>query len=677
MLSEDVLLSIIIVNYNVKEFLQNLLRSIEKSSDNVPMEIIVVDNASDDGSVELLREKFPYVHLIANKENLGFGAANNLALSIAKGRYLLLLNPDTIVQENTFSTLISFFENTPEAGMAGCKVLNSDGTLQLACRRGFPGPWTSFCKVSGLSKLFPQSRLFARYNLTYLDENKTYEVDAISGAFMFMRREVYEKIGGFDQQFFMYGEDLDLCYRTQKAGFKVFYVHSTQIIHYKGESTKRSSIDETKVFYDAMHLFVKKHFSSSFLVEFILRFAIVLRKLLAFLNIYKLPVMSMILDFIFVDIAILLADKLYSFYGWHGFPPFSIKIVYIIPAMLQVLISAMTGVYRRDRLSVFRTLSALIFGFFALSSATFFFKQYAYSRAVVILIYILNFILLPLWRIAAKFITGMSDGRDSYRTKTIIVGTGDYSVQLARKLKSRFTSIHHIAGFISLTRKDTGRRIDGFEVIGSLDNIQKIIHEQKINEVIFSSGEVSYQQMLGVVAICQRENVDFKVAGNELGFLVGKSSITMLDDIPLLEVYYNISSISSRITKRTVDILISVILLASVYPFVYVFADKQKKTLLSSLMLQLPSVIRGRKSLVGPKCVRGDLNLYLGKPGLTGLWLTDAETDKTEDEEILKLDVFYAKNQNIWMDLEILGKTMNLMSGPGDKTNKNVRRNYE
>jgi hypothetical protein len=259
-------LSIIIVNYNVKEFLQNLLDSLKKAAQDFSHEIIVVDNASDDGSIEVIEERYSSIKLIKNQKNIGFGKANNQALKIANGKYLLLINPDTIVKENTFHKLIKFLESANDAGIVGCKVLNPDGTLQLACRRGFPGPWTSFTKITGLSRLFPKSKIFARYHLTYLNENETYEVDAISGAFMFIRRSVYEKIGGFDPDFFMYGEDLDLCYRCQKAGFKVYYFHETEIIHYKGESTKRSRIDETKVFYNAMHLFVKKHFSSSLIV---------------------------------------------------------------------------------------------------------------------------------------------------------------------------------------------------------------------------------------------------------------------------------------------------------------------------------------------------------------------------------------------------------------------------
>ncbi len=259
-------LSIIIVNYNVKEFILNLLQSISSAAKDLSYQVLIVDNASDDGSVEVIKEKFPSVNLIVNTKNVGFGKANNQALAKAKGDYILLLNPDTIVKEDTFENLFKFFEANADAGMATCKVLNPDGTLQLACRRSFPGPWTSFTKVTGLSSLFPNNKLFAKYNLTYLDENQSYEVDAISGSFMMMRKEVYEKVGGFDPEFFMYGEDLDLCYRIQKSGYKVYYVHTTEIIHYKGESTKRSSLDETKVFYDAMHLFVKKHFSSSFLI---------------------------------------------------------------------------------------------------------------------------------------------------------------------------------------------------------------------------------------------------------------------------------------------------------------------------------------------------------------------------------------------------------------------------
>lgn len=659
-------LSIIIVNFNVKEFLQNLLGSIQKSCGNITTEVIVIDNASDDGSVEILREKFPWVKLIANKKNLGFGRANNLGLEISQGKYILLINPDTIVQEDTFQKLIAFFERTPDAGLLGCKVLNSDGTLQLACRRGFPGPWTSFTKVTGLSRLFPKSRLFARYNLTYLDENETYEVDAISGAFMMMKREVYETIGGFDSQFFMYGEDLDLCYRVQKAGYKVYYVHETQIIHYKGESTKRSSMDETKVFYDAMHLFVKKHFSSSFIVEVILRFAIVIRQLFAFLNIYRLVVLALVCDFLFFDLSVFISAHVYHSPHWHGFPKETIPGIYTIPALIQISMASASGAYKKDSISVLRILYSVILGFFILSSVTFFFKQYAYSRAVIIITYGILLFMLPAWRIVLKLGFRLGLKEEIYKTRTLIVGTDMHAMALAMKLKAKLTSIQKIAGLIGLTRKQVGEKLEGMEVLGSLENIKKIIREKKITEVIFASGEMSYNQMLTVVSECQGENVDFKVAGNELDYLVGKSSITMLDEIPLLDISYNISTIISRISKRIFDFVLTIPALIFIYPFIYSFRKTGSNgSDFSRFILGLPEVLKGRKSIVGPFRNRPGMDLYLGRNGLTGLWYTEGmesqDRDETMKDETIKLDIFYAKNQNIWLDLEILGKTFSKM----------------
>ncbi|MEK7748968.1 MAG: glycosyltransferase family 2 protein, partial [Bacteroidota bacterium] len=244
-------LSIIIVNYNVRDFLHHALISLRKATKGIRSEIVVVDNASDDGSTEMLRRRFPNVTLIASKQNLGFARANNLALKRARGAFLLLINPDTVVQEDTLRAMLEFFKNTPEAGLAGCKILNPDGTFQLACRRSFPTPWVAFTKIFGLSRLFPRSSWFGKYNLTYLSPEETYEVDAVSGSFMMLRKEVFEKVGGLDEEFFMYGEDLDWCYRIQQSGWKIYYAPLTQIIHYKGESTRRSSLDEIQTFYDA------------------------------------------------------------------------------------------------------------------------------------------------------------------------------------------------------------------------------------------------------------------------------------------------------------------------------------------------------------------------------------------------------------------------------------------
>lgn len=655
-------LSIIIVNYNVKEFLLNLLDSIRKASKEISTEVIVVDNASDDGSYEVLREKYPDVKLIVNKENVGFGKANNQALQIANGKYILLLNPDTIVREDTFTKMIEFFQSHPEAGIAGCKVLNPDGTLQLACRRGFPGPWTSFTKVMGLSTLFPKSKLFARYNLTYLNENQTYEVDAVSGAFLMMSKKAYETIGGFDPQFFMYGEDLDLCYRAQKSGFKVYYVHSTEIIHYKGESTRRSSIDETKVFYDAMHLFVRKHFSSSFIIESILQTAIIFRKLIAFANVYKVAIIGVVADFVLISLAVFFAEKIYAHDEWLGFPSFVIPYVYFIPAFFQVIISALAGAYKKNTLSVLKVCVSLIYGFFILAALTYFFKQFAFSRAVVLITYILILLALTTWRIIFKVIFKIGLISDSKKSRTLIVGTENRAGELSLKLKNNFTSLYHVVGFIGLSTKEIGEVINGFKVLGTISNLKKIIPAKKIDKVIFSTDNLSFNQMFGVVAECQGENVEFMVAGKELDYLVGKSSIAMLDDIPLLKVQYNISSLFHRITKKMFDFILSLILiLLCIYPFIYLIQKfTSKKSDFIRFILGVLQVLKGEKSFVGPQRLSYHNGLYIGKTGLTGLWYVENITEE-DHEEMKSLDLFYAKNQNIWLDLEILGRTISKM----------------
>jgi len=655
-------ISIIIVNYNVKEFVLNLLESLKKAVVSLNTEIIIVDNASDDGSVEVLKDKHPDIKLISNKKNVGFGAANNQALEIAVGNYFLLINPDAIVKENTLTEMISFFESNSLAGIAGCKVLNPDGTLQLACRRGFPGPWTSFTKVMGLSKLFPKSKLFAKYNLTYLNENETYEVDAVSGAFLMLRKEVYEKIGGFDKQFFMYGEDLDLCYRAQSEGFKVYYVHSTEVIHYKGESTRRSKIDETKIFYDAMHLFVKKHFSTSLIVELILRTAIIFRKFFTFLNVFRLSISGIILDFLFFSLAIFLAEKFYINEHWAGFPQFSLPWVYFVPSVIQIIISLLSGVYKKNSISTLTSILSLFYGLLILSASTYFFKQFAFSRAVVLLTYLFGIVFLICWRLLAKLIFKYGLISGTRKAKTLIVGSTNHTSELALKLKSSVSNLYDVIGFISLSRKNVGETINGYKVIGVADNILKIIKDQKVDKIILSAKELSYDKMFSIVSECQGYNVEFMVSGEELDYLVGKSSISMLDDIPMLKVQYNISVISNRITKKIFDYSFSLILIVFlIYPFVYLFHKiTSKENYIINFILGLPKILRGEKSFVGPlnNSYHGDL--FVGKTGLTGLWFVE-NISHSDFDELKKIDLFYAKNQNIWFDLEILGRTFSKM----------------
>lgn len=234
-------LSVIIVNYNVKFFLEQCLQSVCMALKNIHSEVIVVDNNSVDGSIAMVAEKFPDVKTISNKQNLGFSAANNLAIKQAEGEYLLLLNPDTVVEEDTFSKVVSYMDFHPEAGALGVKMIDGKGNFLPESKRGLPTPWVAFYKIFGISGIFPKSKVFGRYHLSFLDKNKIQEVDVLCGAFMLLRKTVLNQTGLLDETFFMYGEDIDLSYRVQQAGYKVIYYPETTIIHYKGESTKKAA----------------------------------------------------------------------------------------------------------------------------------------------------------------------------------------------------------------------------------------------------------------------------------------------------------------------------------------------------------------------------------------------------------------------------------------------------
>ena len=257
-------LSIVIVNYNTRKLLRSCLASIYAGANGRPFDVRVVDNNSRDDSVGMVRSEFPKVKVTENKSNVGFSKANNAVIAQTDADYILLLNPDTLVLGDAIDRVVKYLEGHPEVGICGCKVLNTDRTLQLACRRSIPTPKVAFFRLSGLSKLFPNSKAIARYNLTYEDPETTHEVDAVSGAFLMIRRQAIEDIGLLDERFFMYGEELDWCLRAKRAGWAVMYYPEAEIIHYKGESTKYNSRKAALEFYRAMYLFHKKHFAKNY-----------------------------------------------------------------------------------------------------------------------------------------------------------------------------------------------------------------------------------------------------------------------------------------------------------------------------------------------------------------------------------------------------------------------------
>lgn len=287
-------LSIIIVNWNTGHLLLECIESIYATTKGIKYEIIVVDNNSSDNSLELVKSKFTSnkeLIIIENRHNKGFASANNQAIKISSGKNILLLNPDTIVNGDVIYNTYKYLDENKQVGVAGCKVLNPDGTLQKACRRMVPTPKDAFFKLFGFSSIFKGNKTFSRYNLNYEDENRFLDVDSVSGAYLMIKMETIEKIGYLDETFFMYGEEMDWCLRAKRAGYGVRYCPVGSIIHFKGESSKQLGLKATYEFYRAMWVFYKKNNRNkySFLMDVVVILGISLLCLMAIIKNILVP----------------------------------------------------------------------------------------------------------------------------------------------------------------------------------------------------------------------------------------------------------------------------------------------------------------------------------------------------------------------------------------------------
>ena len=279
-------LSVIIVNYNVKYFLEHCLISVLKACKDIEAEIFVVDNNSTDGSKEYLEGRFPSVIFKWQKANLGFGKANNSVLPEAKGAHILFLNPDTIIPEDCFEKCLLFFKENKDCAALGVHMTDGTGNYLKESKRSFPSALTSFFKMTGFAALFPSSKIFAKYYAGHLPEKQSNEVDVLAGAFMMLNEKAIKAVKGFDEDFFMYGEDIDLSYRIQQAGLKNFYFPGTSIIHFKGESTQKNSGQYTRTFYNAMQLFVRKHYKERKAAYFFMKMAISFSRVMATVKLF-------------------------------------------------------------------------------------------------------------------------------------------------------------------------------------------------------------------------------------------------------------------------------------------------------------------------------------------------------------------------------------------------------
>jgi len=643
--------SVIIVNYNVRAFLESALHSAQKALQGLNGEIIVVDNASQDYSAEMVRERFPDVRLIASTVNLGFGKANNKAMQLSEGRYLLILNPDTIIQEETLRTMIAFMDDHPDAGMAGCKVLNADGSFQLSCRRGFPTPWASFCKAFGLSTIFPKVRVFAGYNLTYLDENGTYIIDALAGSFMMVRREVFTQTGGFDEDYFMYGEDLDWCYRTQKAGWNIWYTPVTQIIHYKGESTKRSDINENRIFYDAMRIFVKKNLAVPNLFILFLRVGIATKSFLT-LVLKRWKIFALVfIDSLVIIASLLVATKL-RFGSFFGFPEYAYPTALIVPLFVTIGFMLTLGVYGKQWRSFPKTILAIILGFLVISTLPFFFKNFAFSRQIVLEMTTVNLVVLGSVRIALNILSSAKRFGESMR-KAVIIGMPQQSLLALRKLRGADNYSFEIMGFVSPTMENVGENYEGMQVIGATLMITKIIQELHITDVIFVAEAIPYSEMVAVMNRTARNAVAFRLIPGMAENVIAKSGIVQLDDLPIVALELNIQRLSNKFIKRAFDMTLSGSLLP-IFAIMSIFSQRYR-----CIFRQVSRVFIGTMSFVGPEeyNAAGEGSVF-GKAGMVSVkeMFTQPNLSHNSGEKgtDVNFDQYYARNQSFYFDMQIL-----------------------
>ncbi len=682
-------LAVIIVSYNVREFLEQALLSLQKALQHVQHEIFVVDNASSDGTVAFLQKRFSGITFFENDQNVGFARANNQAIAQTNADYICLINPDTIVQEDTFAVLLDFFEKHSDAGMVGCKVLNPDGSLQLACRRSFPTPWVALTKIVGLAKLFPKSRLFGRYNLTYLDPEQVSEVEAISGSFMLVRRSLVEHIGGLDEDFFMYGEDLDWCYRIRQTGHKIYYVPDTQIIHFKGESSKKSPFQQRRLFYEAMRLFVQKHFKKGTAVvpSWLLVTAIYASAMVSYISTALKKLLWPLIDFLLLTASLALAIFI-RFQPEFPWAPF--LLVHAVYSVVWLASFAAHGLYTRSHLSSSKAASAAFFGLLFNSALTFFFKQYGFSRVVVLVAGAVNIVLLPLWRIVLKTIatkgtTGFSAMVRTYllRRRSLVVGDEKTSERLIKRLRGDVNSSYVVEGVVVLNNEFTQERILNVPIVGVLDDLPEIIKRERAQEVIFSTDKLPYDKMLSAVANSLGSQISFKMVPSQLDVVIGKATIDYIEDIPFVDLTYRLHSGSFKNIKRFFDVAFSTIALLIFSP-VYAYLRFSKKPISRQsvhvsrrkqveikyfqnssawwFLPALPQVIRGHISLVGRELLKPvdpetSPTSYSIKPGLSGLEQINRHLDLSEKDR-KRYHLYYLKNYSPFLDLDILMKSI-------------------
>lgn len=528
-------ISVIIVNYNVRHFLEQCLSSLFIALKDIPSEVFVVDNNSADGSCSMVQARFPAARLIRNTTNRGFSAANNQAIEIATGRYILLLNPDTVLPEDSLSTCLEFMDKTPDAGAAGLRMIDGRGRYLPESKRGLPTPAAAFFRISGIYKLFPRSDFFNHYYHGNLDSSVVNEIEILTGAFMFIRRETLQKTGGLDESFFMYGEDIDLSYRISLAGYKNYYLPDPAIIHYKGESTRRSDINYVIHFYRSMIIFAAKHLKErgSGLFMALIRFAVLLRGLLSLIARGVRLIIPPLAEGIAVYLLLLAASKWWGNYRFNDpayFP--SLYTNYILPAYILVWIVSMKiwGAYRERGEPV-----SVVKGIF--SGTLFILIVYAllpvhlrFSRAVIIIgtLIITSLSLITrivLWKIGLLKLTGLPG-----KSRRVLIASGIEEYLKIIRIMDESNLKYSLTGRVTPFENDPDPHL------GTLYNLDEVIRINQPEEIIFSSADIQAGQIIEAINKLSGSRIGKKIARTDSSFVIGSISPSKNGEIYSLKI---------------------------------------------------------------------------------------------------------------------------------------------
>jgi GT2 family glycosyltransferase len=636
-------LSIIIVNYNVKHFLEQCVLSVKKALAGIEGEIFVVDNNSVDGSVEMIQSKFPEVKLIANKENTGFSKANNQAIRIASGEYILLLNPDTIVEEDTFSTCIQFMDLHQDAGALGVKLIDGKGNYLPESKRGLPTPSVAFYKIFGLSKLFPKSRTFGKYHLGYLDKEETNEIEILSGAFMFMRKTALDKAGLLDETFFMYGEDIDLSYRIHLAGFKVYYHPKTRVIHYRGESTKKSSINYVFVFYQAMIIFAKKHFSqkNAQLFTLLIQCAVYFRAALSILTRIISKIWLPLVDAIAIFVGVFFLKGYWAAHSGVFYPHEFMWVAVPLYILCWTSFTWISGGYDRPLKNI-RTLQGIAIGtFIILIVYGLLDEQHRYSR----------FLTLVGAGWAAVSTTGIRLVYNLFRFKSffpedaetkriIIVGSEKEAARIETLLNQSRVKASYI-GIVSPQLDENETKDES----GNSIRLKEMVEVFHINELIFCGSDMSSTHIMNQMTFINRPELEYKIAPPESLFIIGSNSILASGDLYTIGLNA-VDKPSNQRKKRMLDILVSMIIIIALPVFMIGIYDRKQ------LIMNWAAVLCGKKTWVGYVPHKDNLLPFV-KPGILNP-LDPFDKIRIDDTIIQQANLLYAKDYRVKQDILIL-----------------------